>query len=129
MHASGVLADASLRKQSAAGVRSVTAPKGRSVDALAPRLAPHPVALHVMLSSLAALLPSAGQSNYAAANAELESAAAMCVLATCTCGSFDAVTLRHLGGCVHWASASALRLSRTASRDLLQLRLRKLIRM
>jgi len=84
VHASGVLADALLRKQSAAGVRSVTAPKGRSVEALAPHLAPHPMALHVMFSSLAALLPSAGQANYAAANAELECAATMCVFLTST---------------------------------------------
>jgi len=108
VHASGVLADASIRNQTAAGVRSVTAPKGRSMEALAPQLAPHPVALHMMFSSLAALLPSAGQANYAAANAELESAAAMCGLATCTYNR-DYAFMRCIapGEYVRWAYASA----------------------
>ena len=78
IHVGGVLADATLQRQSAAGVRTVRAPKGGSLEALAAGLAPQPTAMHVMFSSLAAMLPSAGQANYAAANAELDTAANAC---------------------------------------------------
>ena len=108
VHASGVLADASLRKQDAAGVRGVMAPKGRAAEALTPKLVAHPMALHVMFSSLAALLPSAGQANYAAANAELDAAASMCGLCHCTRSSVDKIVLPHLRRDFHWASTTAL---------------------
>ena len=80
MHAGGVLADAALQRQTAAGMRTVRAPKAGSLDALKTAMATQPTSMHIMFSSLAALLPSAGQANYAAANAELDSAASMCAV-------------------------------------------------
>jgi NADPH:quinone reductase-like Zn-dependent oxidoreductase len=75
MHAGGVLADASLANQSAAGLRTVSAPKSVALRLLTQQLANLPVVSNVLFSSMAALLGSAGQSNYAASNAALDAAA------------------------------------------------------
>jgi hypothetical protein len=75
MHAGGVLDDASLANQSAAGLRTVAAPKSVALRLLTQQLANLPVVSNVLFSSMAALLGSAGQSNYAASNAALDAAA------------------------------------------------------
>jgi NADPH:quinone reductase-like Zn-dependent oxidoreductase len=75
MHAGGVLADAAFASQSARGVRQVTAPKAAALQLLVQHLTTHPTANSVLFSSMAALLGSAGQTNYAAANAALDAQA------------------------------------------------------
>ena len=75
VHAGGVLADASLAKQTPQHCRSVFAPK---VDALANLQAvthQQPLQSMVAFSSMAAVLGSPGQANYSAANAYLDGAA------------------------------------------------------
>ena len=75
VHASGTLADALLAKQSASSCRAVHAPKGGALARLAPALQMQPAGTTVLFSSLAALLGSPGQANYAAANGSLDGAA------------------------------------------------------
>jgi NADPH:quinone reductase-like Zn-dependent oxidoreductase len=75
MHAGGVLADAAIANQTAASMRAVAAAKSVALQLLMQRLVPLPVVSNVLFSSMAALLGSAGQSNYAASNAALDAAA------------------------------------------------------
>jgi NADPH:quinone reductase-like Zn-dependent oxidoreductase len=75
MHAGGVLADAALQNQSVASMRTVAAPKSVALQLLVQQLVSLPVVSSVLFSSMAALLGSAGQSNYAASNASLDAAA------------------------------------------------------
>ena len=75
MHAGGVLADATVSKQSLAGLREVMAPKLLPLLRWQQLLGCQPVAQQVLFSSVASLLGSPGQSNYAAANAGLDGAA------------------------------------------------------
>ena len=75
IHAGGVLADASLPKQTPQHCRTVFAPK---VDALANLQAvtrQQPLQSMLAFSSMAAVLGSPGQANYGAANAYLDAAA------------------------------------------------------
>eukprot|EP00775_Hariotina_reticulata_P007135 gene7135-7350_t len=72
VHAGGVLADATISKQTLAGVRKVFAPKFDATVQLQRCLQHHPVSYQVLFSSVASLLGSPGQSNYAAANASLD---------------------------------------------------------
>ena len=74
-HAGGVLADATLQQQKLQGVRRVMAAKQRSLALLLPHLQRVPMQSTVLFSSVASLLGSPGQSNYAAANAGLDGAA------------------------------------------------------
>jgi NADPH:quinone reductase-like Zn-dependent oxidoreductase len=75
MHASGVLADATLRNQTLRGVRTVYAPKVAALQRLSGSTAAHPGAFQVLFSSVAALFGSAGQANYSSANIWLDLAA------------------------------------------------------
>ena len=76
LHASGTLADATLQKQSAGSVRSVFAAKVASLQALDRHHKLQPCHSHVLFSSVASLLGSAGQANYSAANGALDGLAA-----------------------------------------------------
>ena len=77
MHASGVLADATLRNQTLRGVRTVYAPKISALHRLNNTAATHPGAFQVLFSSVAALLGSPGQGNYSAANSLLDGMASV----------------------------------------------------
>lgn len=72
MNSAGVLEDAMMVSQTAAGVRHVFAPKLDSVVAMAHATAGQPLEQLVLFSSAAALFGAPGQANYAAANAALD---------------------------------------------------------
>ncbi|GBG00647.1 type I polyketide synthase, partial [Raphidocelis subcapitata] len=77
VHAAGVLEDAALPRQSLGGLRRVWASKAAPIEAWRASLLRHqPLGAVVLFSSVAALLGSAGQANYATANAALDGAAA-----------------------------------------------------
>ena len=76
-HPGGILNDAMLARQSAATLRTAMAPKVGGCAALEHRLHGCPLASSLLFSSLAALLGSAGQASYAAANAALDAEAAV----------------------------------------------------
>ena len=67
--------DALLAKQTAAGMRTTFAPKLAGAIALRQQGAHLPIAAWAMFSSIAGLIGSSGQANYAAANAGLDSLA------------------------------------------------------
>lgn len=73
VHAGGVLEDALLPKQTLGSLRRVFAPKLAGLRNLAGALAAAPPAAVALFSSIASLLGSPGQGNYAAANAALDS--------------------------------------------------------
>ncbi|GAX72978.1 hypothetical protein CEUSTIGMA_g431.t1, partial [Chlamydomonas eustigma] len=75
MHAGGVLADAMLQNQTLEGLRSVMAPKVAGLKQWTQATALQPSTGHVLFSSVASLLGSPGQANYAAANSALDAAA------------------------------------------------------
>jgi len=77
MHAGGVLADSVLGNQTAQSVKRVFAPKVAGLHHLANTFAMDAMNVQVLFSSVAALLGSAGQANYAAANAVLDAQAHM----------------------------------------------------
>jgi NAD(P)-dependent dehydrogenase (short-subunit alcohol dehydrogenase family) len=80
LHAAGVLSDGTLARQTASTIRSVSAPKGIGTHALTTSCACQPLQSAVAFSSVAALLGSPGQSNYAAANAALDGTARQMLL-------------------------------------------------
>jgi hypothetical protein len=75
LHASGVLADATLRNQTLQGLRASWAPKVAALQQLGGALARQPGAFQLLFSSIAALLGSPGQANYSAANTTLDAMA------------------------------------------------------
>ena len=72
IHAGGVLADAALAQQTARSCRAVDAPKGSALARLSPWLQLRASSTTILFSSLASLLGSMGQANYAAANSMLD---------------------------------------------------------
>ena len=76
-HGAGVLADATLRNQSVQGIRRVFAPKAAALQAF--RASCGAGGFELLFSSVASLLGSPGQANYAAANAWLDAAASSAV--------------------------------------------------
>ena len=75
VHAGGVLADATISNQTAAGVRAVFAPKVSALRHISRELYIQPVQTSILFSSMAALLGSVGQLNYSMANSWLDAAA------------------------------------------------------
>ena len=75
LHASGVLADATLRNQTLQGLRTAWAPKVSALQQLSGAYGRQPGAFQLLFSSIAALLGSPGQANYSAANATLDAMA------------------------------------------------------
>jgi mycoketide-CoA synthase len=76
IHAAGALADATIPLQDPAQLDAVMSPKVSGAWNLHQQTATAPLAWFIMFSSLAGTLGSAGQANYAAANAALDSLAA-----------------------------------------------------
>lgn len=74
IHASGVLADATIANQTLASLRGVFAPKVVPVGEWQEGIGRQPMALQVLFSSVAAMLGAPGQANYGTANAWLDSA-------------------------------------------------------
>jgi NADPH:quinone reductase-like Zn-dependent oxidoreductase/acyl carrier protein len=72
MHAGGVLADATVARQGLYSIRQVTAPKTKTMLLWQQYTGAAPITHQVLFSSVASLLGSPGQSNYAAANAGLD---------------------------------------------------------
>ncbi len=75
LHAAGVLADATIAKQTLEGTRAVFASKVHPVKSWAGAIAMQPTSTQVLFSSVAALLGAPGQLNYSGANAALDSMA------------------------------------------------------
>jgi hypothetical protein len=75
MHAAGVLQDSLIANQSISSMRAVLGPKTAAANLLLQQLQMQPAAAQVLFSSVASLLGSPGQANYAAANAGLDAAA------------------------------------------------------
>ena len=76
LHASGVLQDSMLQGQSASALRVALAPKVVALSAMESALGLLPLQHVALFSSVASLLGTAGQANYAAANAGLDAWAA-----------------------------------------------------
>lgn len=76
LHAGGVLADALLQNQTAATMRAVAAPKLAGLQRLAAATGRQPLHQLLLFSSIAGELGTAGQGNYAHANAALDATAA-----------------------------------------------------
>ena len=72
INSGGVLADAIIIRQTAASMRTAFAPKLISAQGMHEAARGLPVSQQLLFSSVASLLGSAGQANYAAANAALE---------------------------------------------------------
>ena len=75
VHAGGSLADGMLSNQTPSHVRAATAGKLTGAQLLRRASSEHPMAHTLLFSSVAALLGSAGQASYAAANAGLDALA------------------------------------------------------
>lgn len=76
IHAGGVLQDERLARQTAHHMRAVAAPKSAGLLNLQNAARAAPVTALVLFSSVASLIGSPGQANYAAANASLEASSA-----------------------------------------------------
>ena len=76
IHAGGQLADATIPKQALSCIRQVFAAKVNAAQHTQTHTACDPVTSTVLFSSVAALLGSAGQANYSAANGALDGLAA-----------------------------------------------------
>ena len=77
LHAGGMLADATIPKQTLSTIRQVFAAKVDAAKHAHSSTACEPVTSTVLFSSVAALLGSAGQANYSAANGALDGLAAL----------------------------------------------------
>ena len=76
IHAAGVLQDAMLSRQTLPGLRAVLASKLAAMGNVGSRMPTVPLEKLVLFSSVASLLGTSGQANYAAANAGLDAWAA-----------------------------------------------------
>ena len=76
LHASGVLQDSMLQGQTPAGLRVALAPKVAGLTSMGSAIGLLPMQHVALFSSVASLLGTAGQANYAAANAGLDAWAA-----------------------------------------------------
>ncbi|MDC1215517.1 KR domain-containing protein, partial [bacterium] len=77
LHAGGILRDETIGRQTAGSLGTVMSPKTIGFQRLDDALAYLPIFASVLFSSIAVLLGSMGQANYAAANASLDALAAV----------------------------------------------------
>ena len=77
IHAGGVLSDATVGNQTFVGMRAVFAPKVTAAQKWQHAVQQQPTQTQILFSSVAALLGAPGQLNYAAANAAMDSLAAV----------------------------------------------------
>ncbi len=77
IHAGGVLSDATVGNQTPSGMRAVFAPKVTAAQKWQHAVQQQPTQAQILFSSVAALLGAPGQLNYAAANAAMDSLAAV----------------------------------------------------
>jgi len=101
LHASGVLKDSMLQGQSAASLRVALAPKVAALTAMSSAIGLLPLQHMALFSSVASLLGTAGQANYAAANAGLDawaaaSSAAGCVATAVQWGAWSSTGEQHV---------------------------------
>jgi len=75
LHSGGVLADSTLAKQRPSAILAAFGPKVTATTVARRLLSSHPLTYEVLFSSVASLLGSPGQTNYAAANSLLDSLA------------------------------------------------------
>ena len=114
-HSGGVLADATLAKQSVWGIRAVFSAKVSAVERWGTTLSRQPAAAQVLFSSVAALLGSGGQPNYCAANALLDATASWhrvevgmtrgCKSRPCVCAQLPALVCRRACQCPAFSGA------------------------
>ncbi len=77
IHAGGVLSDATVGNQTPSGMRAVFAPKVTAAQKWQHAVQQQPTQAQILFSSVAALLGAPGQLNYSAANAAMDSLAAV----------------------------------------------------
>jgi acyl carrier protein len=112
LHAAGVLSDSLLQHQTLSSIMQVMGPKVGAHQQLQRHLQQQPVSHQVLFSSVASLLGSPGQSNYAAANAGLDAAAqaAQCAGLPCISVQFGAWAGAGMAGRDAQTAARAARL-------------------
>ena len=102
LHASGILQDSMLQGQNAAALRAAMAPKVAGLAAMGSAIGLLPMQHVALISSVASLLGTAGQGNYAAANAALDAwasaqQAAGCVAKAIQWGAWSSTGMSRVG--------------------------------
>lgn len=108
LHSGGVVRDATIQKQTAAGMREVLGPKAQGAALISSSSQCAPVTAFKLFSSIAARLGSGGQANYAAANAVMDGMAASLQIQACfipSGASPNTLALTHETFCLDGACA------------------------
>ncbi len=106
IHAAGVLQDAMLSRQTLPGLRAVLASKFAAMGDVGSRMPTMPLEKLVLFSSVASLLGTSGQANYAAANAGLDGWAARAASHGMSCVSLQWAAWASSGNCADYMNGS-----------------------